>query len=311
MPARRIVRQGDAVQEPPCGEGGTKAHRRVGRPVDGAGSVPPGGTPRSRTSAGRGRWTRPNCPNLSRQVIAQILAHGFARPLLPGLPSPTIWDGPAATLSAHELIAKNTATRPTARKDTRATTTFGRLVSSAYIGDCSKPTNAAMQKASTVPRPIPLSVLGLKACRRHPRCARGGASLAFRDNSPVSPTAVSMPRSGCGHVDGRPTRLPHPTRLPVNMASRTPDVASKWRQDRTIPRSRRKSGPLAASAAQAAPQREGSSTRCRTPALRNSAPRHRPRRRLRRRPTPPGPPRGDTVNGLFPPAAGYAGRAAD
>jgi len=104
-------------------------------------------------------------------------------------------------------------------------------------------------------------------------------------DSPVPPTS-SAPRQG-----------------PV-------DEASKWRQDRVVPRSRRKSGP-AESAAQAAPQCEGDSTQCRTPAPRNSALRHRPRRRLRWGRTPPGLPGEGTANRVFPPTAEYADHSAE
>ncbi len=52
----------------------------------------------------------------------------------PGPSSPavaTTWSGPVATPISQELSAKKTATKPTARNITRATTVCGRLVSSA------------------------------------------------------------------------------------------------------------------------------------------------------------------------------------
>ena len=77
-------------------------------------------------------------------------------------------------MSAQELSAKKTATKPTARNITRATRMCGRLVSSAYTGACSKPRKAAMQKHRAVPRPAPVRVSGLKACRDRPSVAGVG-----------------------------------------------------------------------------------------------------------------------------------------
>ena len=52
-------------------------------------------------------------------------------PALCSRASPTIPEGPDATVSAQELIMKKRATKPMARNITRATTMCGRRVSSA------------------------------------------------------------------------------------------------------------------------------------------------------------------------------------
>lgn len=100
-----------------------------------------------------------------------------------------IAEGPAATVSAHELMAKKTATKPTAMNITRGTRMCGRLVSSAYTGACSKPVKAAMQKHRAVPTPAPVRVSGLKACSDRPSLA--GSPIAATSKTTTSATSTS------------------------------------------------------------------------------------------------------------------------